>query len=77
MSATLDAERFSGYFGGCPVVQVPGFTYPVNSPPFFSIVCFSLIVLEIIFLPLSLGENLLSGRCALCPEIREESSSNF
>lgn len=34
MSATLDAERFSEYFGGCPVVQVPGFTYPVSSPPF-------------------------------------------
>ncbi|CAF2096509.1 unnamed protein product [Brassica napus] len=31
MSATLDAERFSGYFGGCPVVRVPGFTYPVRS----------------------------------------------
>lgn len=31
MSATLDAERFSGYFGGCPVVQVPGFTYPVRT----------------------------------------------
>ncbi|KAJ0230178.1 DExH-box ATP-dependent RNA helicase DExH6 [Hirschfeldia incana] len=30
MSATLDAERFSGYFGGCPVVRVPGFTHPVN-----------------------------------------------
>ncbi|VVA90212.1 unnamed protein product [Arabis nemorensis] len=31
MSATLDAERFSGYFGGCPIVQVPGFTYPVRT----------------------------------------------
>ncbi|ESQ36248.1 hypothetical protein EUTSA_v10006566mg [Eutrema salsugineum] len=31
MSATLDAERFSGYFGGCPVVRVPGFTYPVGT----------------------------------------------
>ncbi|CDY10215.1 BnaC05g04580D [Brassica napus] len=31
MSATLDAERFSEYFGGCPVVQVPGFTYPVRT----------------------------------------------
>ncbi|CAN6834486.1 unnamed protein product [Brassica oleracea] len=31
MSATLDAERFSGYFGGCPVVRVPGFTHPVRS----------------------------------------------
>ncbi|CAH2059991.1 unnamed protein product [Thlaspi arvense] len=31
MSATLDAERFSGYFGGCPIVRVPGFTYPVRT----------------------------------------------
>ncbi|WCJ25069.1 DExH-box ATP-dependent RNA helicase DExH6 [Euphorbia peplus] len=31
MSATLDAERFSQYFGGCPVICVPGFTYPVKS----------------------------------------------
>lgn len=31
MSATLDVELFSNYFGGCPVVQVPGFTHPVKS----------------------------------------------
>ncbi|KAL1202084.1 DExH-box ATP-dependent RNA helicase DExH2 [Cardamine amara subsp. amara] len=31
MSATLDAKRFSEYFGGCPVVRVPGFTYPVRT----------------------------------------------
>ncbi|KAH9624022.1 hypothetical protein KSS87_008615 [Heliosperma pusillum] len=31
MSATLDAERFSNYFGGCPVIRVPGFTHPVKS----------------------------------------------
>ncbi|KAK4437453.1 DExH-box ATP-dependent RNA helicase DExH6 [Sesamum alatum] len=31
MSATIDTERFSQYFGGCPVIQVPGFTYPVKS----------------------------------------------
>ncbi|GJM93020.1 hypothetical protein PR202_ga09535 [Eleusine coracana subsp. coracana] len=31
MSATLDAERFSKYFSGCPVIQVPGFTYPVSN----------------------------------------------
>ncbi|XP_030462866.2 DExH-box ATP-dependent RNA helicase DExH6 isoform X1 [Syzygium oleosum] len=31
MSATLDAERFSHYFGGCPIIRVPGFTYPVRS----------------------------------------------
>ncbi|KAK4770067.1 hypothetical protein SAY87_030599 [Trapa incisa] len=31
MSATLDAELFSSYFGGAPVVQIPGFTYPVEA----------------------------------------------
>ncbi|XP_041991533.1 LOW QUALITY PROTEIN: DExH-box ATP-dependent RNA helicase DExH6-like [Salvia splendens] len=31
MSATIDADRFSKYFGGCPVIRVPGFTYPVKS----------------------------------------------
>lgn len=30
MSATLDADRFSQYFGGCPIIRVPGFTYPVR-----------------------------------------------
>ncbi|XP_048502052.1 DExH-box ATP-dependent RNA helicase DExH6 isoform X2 [Beta vulgaris subsp. vulgaris] len=31
MSATLDAERFSQYFGGCPIIRVPGFTHPVKT----------------------------------------------
>ncbi|KDP25957.1 hypothetical protein JCGZ_22947 [Jatropha curcas] len=31
MSATLDAARFSQYFGGCPIIRVPGFTYPVKT----------------------------------------------
>ena len=30
MSATLDAERISDYFGGCPTVNVPGRTFPVD-----------------------------------------------
>nr|XP_027064625.1 DExH-box ATP-dependent RNA helicase DExH6-like isoform X1 [Coffea arabica] len=30
MSATIDADRFSKYFGGCPIIRVPGFTYPVK-----------------------------------------------
>lgn len=30
MSATLDAERYSQYFDGCPIIRVPGFTYPVK-----------------------------------------------
>ena len=39
MSATIDAERFSQYFGGCPIIQVPGFTHPVR----ISDTCFSSI----------------------------------
>ncbi|XP_030622208.1 ATP-dependent DNA/RNA helicase DHX36 [Chanos chanos] len=30
MSATLNAEKFSKYFDNCPVVHIPGFTYPVK-----------------------------------------------
>lgn len=30
MSATLDAEKISQYFGGCPVLHVPGRTFPVD-----------------------------------------------
>nr|GMC51507.1 DExH-box ATP-dependent RNA helicase DExH3 [Ipomoea batatas] len=31
MSATLNAELFSSYFGGAPRIHIPGFTYPVRS----------------------------------------------
>ena len=31
MSATIDTVRFSQYFGGCPIIQVPGFTHPVKT----------------------------------------------
>jgi HrpA-like RNA helicase len=31
MSATLDAEKIAGYMGGCPVISVPGRTFPVTS----------------------------------------------
>lgn len=30
MSATLDADKFSSYFDGCPVLHVPGRTFPVE-----------------------------------------------
>ena len=30
MSATLDAEKLSGFFGGCPYLAVPGRTFPVQ-----------------------------------------------
>lgn len=30
MSATLNAEQFSEYFGGSPMLHIPGFTYAVK-----------------------------------------------
>lgn len=30
MSATLNTEAFSAYFDDCPVLNVPGFTHPVE-----------------------------------------------
>uniref|UniRef100_A0A8D8LV21 RNA helicase n=1 Tax=Cacopsylla melanoneura TaxID=428564 RepID=A0A8D8LV21_9HEMI len=30
MSATLNAEKFSEFFGGAPILHIPGFTFPVN-----------------------------------------------
>ncbi|XP_021366519.1 ATP-dependent RNA helicase DHX36-like isoform X2 [Mizuhopecten yessoensis] len=30
MSATLNAEQFSNYFNGSPMLHIPGFTYPVK-----------------------------------------------
>ena len=29
-SATLDAEKFSQYYLGCPIFTIPGRTYPVE-----------------------------------------------
>lgn len=31
MSATVDAEKISQYFGGCPTMHVPGRTFPVDT----------------------------------------------
>ncbi|KAH8915725.1 P-loop containing nucleoside triphosphate hydrolase protein [Atractiella rhizophila] len=31
MSATLEAEKISEYMGGCPIINVPGRTFPVTS----------------------------------------------
>lgn len=30
MSATVDAEKISEYFGGCPMLHIPGRTFPVD-----------------------------------------------
>ena len=30
MSATLNAEQFSEYFNGAPMIHIPGFTFPVT-----------------------------------------------
>jgi ATP-dependent RNA helicase DHX29 len=31
MSATVDAEKISQFFGGCPTLHVPGRTFPVDT----------------------------------------------
>ena len=30
MSATIDTDRFSAYFQHCPVINIPGRTFPVQ-----------------------------------------------
>jgi ATP-dependent RNA helicase DHX29 len=30
MSATVDAEKISNFFGGCPILYVSGRTFPVD-----------------------------------------------
>ena len=30
MSATLNADLFSDYFGGCPVIDIPGNTFDIK-----------------------------------------------
>ena len=43
MSATLNVQLFTDYFSGCPLLQVPGYTYPVQVLPFCSVksICYS------------------------------------
>ena len=31
MSATLDTEKFQEYFGGAPLLRIPGRTFPVET----------------------------------------------
>lgn len=31
MSATVDAEKIAAYMGNCPVINVPGRTFPVTA----------------------------------------------
>jgi HrpA-like RNA helicase len=30
MSATVESDKISSFFGGCPVIHVPGRTFPVD-----------------------------------------------
>lgn len=30
MSATIDTTLFTNYFGGCPIIEMEGRTYPVQ-----------------------------------------------
>ena len=38
-SATLDGERFSAYFGDCPVLTVPGRVYDVQLVYLLPLLC--------------------------------------
>jgi HrpA-like RNA helicase len=31
MSASLNQEKFSNFFGSCPVLEIPGRTFPVKN----------------------------------------------
>lgn len=44
MSATLNATAFSDYFGGCPMVSIPGQAYPVDEKKLEDVLQVSLIV---------------------------------
>ncbi|WZZ54816.1 hypothetical protein YC2023_054923 [Brassica napus] len=67
MSATLDAERFSGYFGGCPVVRVPGFTYPFHLHA-FSLQVRTLYLEDVLSILKSGGDNHLSSANLSTPD---------
>ncbi|XP_047966459.1 DExH-box ATP-dependent RNA helicase DExH3-like isoform X2 [Salvia hispanica] len=51
MSATLNADLFSNYFGGAPMIHIPGFTYPVR-------VCFLEDILEMTGYEITLSNQL-------------------
>lgn len=65
MSATIDAEVFSNYFNGCPVVRVPGFTYPVRNLCYSSCCTSStlLILVKISKSHCPAGRDILPRRC--------------
>jgi hypothetical protein len=44
MSATLDSEKFSGYFQHCPVINIPGRTFPVQVKDLFYIIRNGLLI---------------------------------
>lgn len=31
MSATVDSDKIANFFGGCPIIHVPGRTFPVDT----------------------------------------------
>ncbi|KAG7209519.1 hypothetical protein KM043_015604 [Ampulex compressa] len=39
MSATLNSEQFSNYYDNCPMIHIPGFTYPVQEYYLEDILC--------------------------------------
>jgi len=64
MSATLNAERFSNYFGGCPTVSIPGRAQPVKEYRWDDFVdpCSQLMMLCVVEPSLTLCWKLQVGR---------------
>ena len=63
MSATVDAERFGHYFGNCPVIHVPGFTYPVPIQCSFCELTTTLLHLTAMSTCTVSGKKFLFGGC--------------
>lgn len=55
MSATVDCHKFSNYFNRCPVVTIPGRTFPVEVRG--ALVCFHLYTEYELTIPLSVVKD--------------------
>jgi len=63
MSATLDAQKFSKYFTGCPVVNIPGQSFPVD-------VSFSIYFLILWMLFRGIARNMFWGGIKVFGEVQ-------
>ena len=47
MSATLDAQKFSKYFAGCPVINISGQSFPVEVSSSVRAMTFHIIIFSV------------------------------